>query len=350
MPTIWTRKDLETVNGYTPGEQPKNRELIKLNTNENPYGPSPRVGETLSALSADSLRLYPDPVATQLRQKASEVYDVPPEWIIAGNGSDEVLAMLLRCAVSPGEKVLMVYPTYSLYPILAQIAGGAPESIDLREDQSLPESLAECRARVLFLANPNSPIGTVFPQEAIEGLCEKGDKIVAVDEAYADFAGVTSLPLLRKYENIVVFRTLSKSYSLAGVRLGLAFCRGEIREAMFKVKDSYNVNRITQELAIAALRDPEHMEQNVSKIVATRKRLRDALESLGFEVPQSGANFLFAKPPQGNARRIQNALREKGILVRFFNAHALDNGLRITIGTDDEIDRLIQTLKEIMAT
>jgi len=341
----WTRLDLKDVEGYVPGEQPQMARLVKLNTNENPYPPSPLVKETFDKFSVESLRLYPDPMMTELRKTASDVYGVAADWIIGGNGSDEILSMLLRCAVSPKEKVWTVYPTYSLYPILVRIAGGEPASMDLKDDGALPAGLADVPGRLLLLANPNPPLGTVYSLQEIEQLCLAQNKIIAVDEAYADFAGVSAISLLEKYENLVVIRTFSKSYSLAGVRLGLAFCRGEIRDAMLKVKDSYNVNRLTQALGIAALKDQACLRQNVAKIVKTRKRLTESLEELGFTVFPSGGNFVFAKPPGRNAREVFEKLRSQGVLVRYFPVRRLDDGLRITVGTEPEIERLLEILQ-----
>lgn len=321
------------------------RRLVKLNTNENPYPPSPLVERAFREMSVESFRLYPDPMMRELRQAASEVYGVSADWIIGGNGSDEILSMILRCSVSPQDTVWMVYPTYSLYPILVQIAGGKPESLDLKDDGALPEELFGVHGRMLLLSNPNPPWGTVYLQEEIERLCRSQDKIIVVDEAYADFAGVSAIPLLSKYENLVVSRTFSKSYSLAGVRLGLAFCRGEIRDAMLKVKDSYNVNRLTQSLGTAALRDQPYLHGNVAKIIRTRERLASSLREIGFEVYPSGGNFVFAKPPAGKAREVFERLRAEGVLLRYFPVRRLQDGFRITVGTESEIDTLLDALK-----
>ncbi|RMG60170.1 MAG: histidinol-phosphate transaminase [Deltaproteobacteria bacterium] len=342
------RENILRMAGYVPGEQPRGGKVIKLNTNENPYPPSPRVLEAIRSSLDESLRLYPQPTADDLREKAAEVYGLPPECIIAGNGSDELLTMLVRVFVGEGEKVVYPTPTYTLYETLAEIQGGGTVEVPFPSDFSLPAGLAESEGKVLFLANPNSPSGTLVPTDQVRRLAESFRGIVVVDEAYADFAGETSIPLVRDLENVVVLRTFSKSFSLAGIRLGLAFGNPGVIEQMMKVKDSYNVNRLTQVAGIAALEDLEWMKENVRKVVRTRERMTEKLKEMGFTVLPSRANFVFARREGEYLKNLYEGLKERGILVRFFDTPSLRDALRITVGTDEEVDLFLEELASLL--
>jgi histidinol-phosphate aminotransferase len=343
----YRRKILEGVEGYVPGEQPKFDNIVKLNTNENPYPPSPKVVEAIRSLTADQLRKYPDPVFTELRRTAANVYGYPDEsWVIAGNGMDELLAMAIRAFTDPGDTILSCYPTYILYETLALLHGAKPLLVDLDDQFQLPESFYSTKARLCFIPRPNSPSGVCAPKADIERLCNTFDGIVAIDEAYADFADDTCMDLARKYDNCIVMRTFSKAYSLASMRIGVAVANPAIIAEFMKTKDSYNLNLASQVAAVAALDDQVHMLANAAKIKTTRARLIAELRRIGFVVPDSQANFILAQwNGTPSAKTIFEKLREQAIVVRYFSSRRLDNALRITVGTDEEIDKLLSAIR-----
>ena len=347
-PSEWLRPAVRGVAAYVPGEQPAaGRRVVKLNTNENPYPPSPAVLDALRAAADGTIRLYPDPEAQALRARASAVYGVPAHHILAGNGSDELLALILRATIDPGARVAFAVPTYSLYETLVAVQGGDTVCIDYPDDWSIPPSLASARARVTFLCNPNSPSGTSVPRRDVESLARAVAGILVVDEAYVDFADEDAMTLVGRLPSVVVLRTLSKSFSLAGMRAGLVFGHPELLAGVRTVRDSYNVNRLTQLAAEAALSDLPHMRANVARIRTTRSRLTTALEQLGYEVPPSSANFVLARRPGIDQAPVAAALSERGVLVRHFAIKRLQDALRITVGTDDEIDTLLGHLRNI---
>ncbi len=346
----YQRALLADVEGYVPGEQPKIPNIIKLNTNENPYPPSPRVMEALRGLSGDALRKYPDPVSFGFRRACAERYGCEgPEWVVAGNGMDELLAIVLRTFVDPGDTVISTYPTYILYETLAQLHGAKCTLVDLDDAFQLPEFFYAIKGRLCFLPRPNSPSGVCVPLADVERLCQSFDGIVVIDEAYADFADDTCMDFPKRFENAIVMRTFSKSYSLAGARIGAAVARPEIIAEFMKTKDSYNMNAVSQALGLAAMQDYDYMRANVAKVRATRDRLRIALTAMGFVVPPSQSNFLLAQwGGAPDARAIFEQLRDRAILVRYFPVRRLDNALRISIGTEDEADALLRALGEII--
>jgi histidinol-phosphate aminotransferase len=338
------------MEGYVPGEQPQDRRYIKLNTNENPYPPSPRVLEALRQAATDDLRLYPDPSARDLRAKAAEVYGVPPDQIVAGNGSDDLLAMLFRACVDAGASPEVAYPvpTYSLYDTLAQIQGTSPTRVPFDADFALPiEALLAAGARLNLICNPNSPSGTFTPVSTIANFARRAKGVVVVDEAYVDFAHESALSLLASCPNVVVLRTFSKSFSLAGMRIGLAFGSRALVSELNKVKDSYNLDRLSLVAARAALEDLPWMRANVEKIREARAVLARELGELSFRIPPSEANFLFATHPKLDGADLYRALRERGILVRHFSTPALSNALRITVGTREQNDALVAALRTL---
>ncbi len=348
---MFFRESISAMSGYTPGEQPKDRPFIKLNTNENPYPPSAAVKAAIAALDLDRLNRYPRPTADGVRDAIGELYDVSRNWVLAGNGSDDILTIVMRCFVDQGGLIAYPDPTYSLYPVLAAIQGAGTVEIPLESDFSLPRNLLKkaAGASLLFLARPNAPTGVAYPLAAVERLCEEFDGIVLIDEAYADFAEDNCIGLALKYDNVIVSRTLSKSYSLAGVRFGYALANPELIAGMLKVKDSYNVNAVTQVVAEAAIRDQEAMLRTVALIKTTRERVAKRLAQLGFGICPSAANFLFVKPPAPLAAAAYvEALREADILVRYFSYPRTRDHARITIGTDAEMDRLIAATEAIL--
>jgi len=348
-PSDWLRPALRGVAPYVPGEQPApGRQVVKLNTNENPYPPSVAVLDALHEAIDGGLRLYPDPEARALRRQASALYGVPDSHVMVGNGSDELLALLLRAIVDPGDRVAFPVPTYSLYETLVAVQGGEAVRVEFPDDWSLPPALARTDARVTFLCNPNSPSGTVVPLADIAALAGEVRGVLVVDEAYVDFAGQHALGLVGRCPNVLVLRTFSKSFSLAGLRCGLAFGDPALLAGLHTVKDSYNVNRLTQAAATAALADAPTMRANVARIRATRTRLTAALERLGYGVPPSQANFVLACRRGVDQAPVAAALAQRGVLVRHFATPRLRDALRITVGTDDECDVLLRALAALV--
>jgi histidinol-phosphate aminotransferase len=344
------RPNIAAMRGYIPGEQSSDPGFIKLNTNENPYPPSPKVYSALRKAVNASLRLYPEPLSDSLRSAAAGVYGVTPSNIIVGNGSDELLSILLRCFVSPQDRVAFPVPTYSLYDALIEIQDGASIPVDFPPDFSLPEALPEQNAALTLLCNPNAPSGTLISLAEIDKLARAVSGILAVDEAYIDFAeseGASAIPLIRQLPNLVVLRTLSKSFSLAGMRIGLGFGSEEIIAGMMKVKDSYNVNRLSMTAATAALQDLAWMNRNVRRIQRSRKKLMAALKRLGYSVYPSHANFILARKAGHNLKGVYEELKRRKILVRYFDVTGLQDCLRITVGAPSEIGALLKELATI---
>ncbi len=344
----YARKHLTSVKSYIPGEQPTDGAYIKLNTNENPYPPSPRVFEAIARVNGGEMRRYPDAVWRGLRAKISDVYGVGAEQVFVGNGSDEVLSLLIRTFVDPGEKVVYMYPTYVLYETLADINAVEYQQVELDDDFDIPAEAFEKEGKIFFVANPNSPTGRPVPIEAIERLCDSFPGIVIADEAYADFGNSSCIKMLKDRRNLVVLRTFSKSFSLASIRVGFAMASKELIGDLMKTKDSYNVNLLSQVAAEAALKDIEYMRESVKKITKTRERLTAGLHKMGFDVYPSESNFLLARPPDGNARKMYEELKRRKILVRYFPLRRLEDRLRITIGTDVEIDALLRELEDFL--
>jgi histidinol-phosphate aminotransferase len=344
----FARKHLADVKGYVPGEQPREEGFIKLNTNENPYPPSPRVLDALREVNGERMRKYPDPVFRRLREKIAHTYGVGVDQIFVGNGSDEALSLLVRTFVDPSEKVLFTYPTYILYETLARLNAVGHEAVELDENFDLPEEVFRRSGKLFFLANPNSPTGKPVSREVIKRLCNSFPGLVATDEAYADFSDCTSIPILNECPNLIILRTFSKSFSLASIRVGFALAKEELIADLMKTKDSYNVSLLSQIAAEAAIDDIEYMRENVRKVICTRERLTGSLRKLGFIVYPSGANFILAKYPTGSAAPLYEELKKRKILVRYFPIRRLEDCLRITIGTDAEVDALLKQLSNIL--
>jgi len=337
--------------GYQPGEQPRPGErVVKLNTNENPYPPSPAVLAAIRESAGENLRLYPRPLADKARERAASVYGFTLEQVMVGNGSDELLALAVRALVDPGQAFVYPVPTYSLYPVLAQIHGAKAVEIPFPADFSLPAELFDRTEPLVILCNPNAPTGTLVPRSQVRRLAESLTGVLVVDEAYVDFAEEDALALARELENVIVLRSLSKSFSLAGLRVGLAFGSAALIDGLIKVKDSYNVDALAAAGAEAALSDVEHMRANVAKVKATRARLTAGLQELGLRPLPSQSNFVFVRCRRGRARSLYRKLKERGILVRYFDDPYVDDGLRISVGTDAEVDQLLRELARILAT
>lgn len=340
------RKSVQELTAYTPGEQPQVAGLVKLNTNENPYPPSPAVTRVLRGFAAEDLRLYPDPMCSALRARIAAISGCTADQVFVGNGSDEVLRLATRAFTQPGGAVASFDPSYSLYPVLAAAEEVAFRPVSLPAGFGWAEPPDNLAASLFFLANPNAPTGMFYPMEAIRAFCRRFPGVVLVDEAYVAFAeGRDCLALARELPNVLVCRTLSKSFSLAGLRIGYAIGSAALIGALYKLKDSYNVDRLAQALALAALGDLPWMEDNARRIVATRQRLAAELEKRGFEIVPSAANFLFVAPPAGtSAADLFAALRRQNILVRYFPAGRTANYLRVSIGTDAQMDAFLAAL------
>jgi histidinol-phosphate aminotransferase len=339
------------MHGYVPGFQPDDiASWIKLNTNENPYPPSPRVTEAIRAeLGSDgaSLRTYPSASSQKLREVAGLLYGFDPSWIIMANGSDEVLNNLIRACASQGEDIGYAHPSYSYYSTLAEIQGAAVCTYGLTESYKIEAFPEYYHGKIFFLTTPNSPLGFAFPLDYIEDLAQNCGGLLVIDEAYADFAESNALELVKKHENVVVTRTLSKSYALAGMRLGLAIARPEIIAALDKIRDHYNLDRLAQAACVAALQDQEYFRESCRKIIDTREWFSKELSAIGYTVIPSQGNFVFASPPDRNGKRVYDGLFARKILVRLLSDPLLTHGLRISIGTREEMEATLAALKDI---
>jgi histidinol-phosphate aminotransferase len=343
------RSSIQALAGYVPGEQPRaGARVIKLNTNENPYPPSPRVMDAVRAVPPHALQRYPQPMADDFRAAASQVLGVPKDAILAGNGSDDILTIATRTFLEPGDALAYPEPTYSLYPVLARLQDATIVTVPWGAGYSLPiDALVRSGARAIYLANPNAPTGTKVPVAEVEALAKAFDGALLVDEAYVDFADDHCLALALALPNVVVSRTFSKAYSLAGVRFGFAVSRPETIAEMAKVKDSYNCDALSIAAAAAAIADQDYARSTWVKIRAERARMTAALEGLGWKVLPSQANFVLATPPGGRAAQLHAGLKAAGVLVRYFGLPGLDDKLRITVGTSDDTDALVTALDGI---
>ena len=344
------RPAVDTLQPYVPGRQPPaGARIVKLNTNENPYPPSPRAMAALAALDGDELRRYPDPSSREFRDAAAETLDVDPAWILAGNGSDDVLTMLVRSITGPGRPVVYPAPTYVLYRTLAGIQEAPVVEVPFGDDFALPvAALAEAGGALTFVANPNSPSGTAAPKSTLASLADSLDGLLVIDEAYVAFAEADALDLVRRRSNVVVLRTLSKSHGLAGLRLGYAVAPPAVVEALGKVKDSYNVGAVANRVGAAAIRDTTYAQRTAGRIVESRRRLTGRLREMGCRVWPSQANFLLVRPPGGDAAGVHRRLEAAGVLVRYFDEPALAEALRITVGADEENAALLDALRRIL--
>jgi len=339
----FAREAIQKIAGYAPGEQISGRRIIKLNTNECPYPPSPKCGEALASFDWQALHLYPNPTAASLRQCAARLFGFDPDEILCGNGSDDLLTIALRTFVDAGQGFAYTEPSYSLYPVLAELQGARKIPVQLTDDVfDLPSNVVEqaADAKVLMLARPNAPTGNSFAMADMCRLCEQFQGVVWIDEAYADFADDNCLELVHRYPNVIVSRTFSKSYALAGLRLGMAFADKAIIAEMNKLKDSYNTDRFAQCIGEAALMDQRYLRENVAKIRATRQRSAEFFTANGCQVLPSQTNFLMIRPAHKTAARLFSELREEGILVRYFALPRIDGLIRVTIGTDAQMDEL----------
>jgi len=338
---------------YVPGEQPKLTNLVKLNTNENPYGPSPKVIEALKAEAADSLRLYPDPNSDALKAAIADTYHLNPNQVFVGNGSDEVLAHVFQALLKHDKPLLFPDITYSFYPVYCGLYDIDYQTIPLAEDFSINiDDYARPNGGIIF-PNPNAPTGIPLPLAKVEMLLQRNpESVVVIDEAYVDFGTESAVGLINQYPNLLVTHTLSKARSLAGLRVGYALGAPDLIEALIRVKDSFNsypIDRFASAGAIAAIQDVEYFNKTCSQVMATRDTLVQDLTELGFEVLPSGANFIFAKHPAWDGAELTAKLRERSIIVRHFKSPSrISPYLRITIGTDEQSKLLIAALSDIL--
>ena len=328
------------MTGYVPGEQPQEIEYCKLNTNENPYSASPAVARAIAEAIARGLSRYPHPMADPFRRRAAGVLDIEPDWILCGNGSDDLLTIVTRAFVGEGQLVRLPYPSYVLYKTLARLQGALSEEVRFEPDWSLPDSFGSASdgLRLAFLPNPNSPSGTVVPAKRILRIVDRLPCPLVVDEAYADFADANCLDLVRQDERILVLRTMSKSYSLAGIRFGYLVAQPHVIQQLAKVKDSYNCDALSIAAATAAIGDQEWLAQNRAKIIATRRKLTDRMRELGFVTIESQANFTWNVHPEKPLKPLYEQLRRERILVRYMDYPDWGDGLRISVGTDEQME------------
>ncbi len=337
---------------YVPGEQPKLANLIKLNTNENPYGPSPRALEAIRAAADESLKLYPDPNADALKRAVAGLHGLTPQQVFVGNGSDEVLAHVFLGLLKHERPVLFPDISYSFYPVYCGLYQIDYETVALDDDFSIRGSdYARPNGGIVF-PNPNAPTGRMLSLDEIGDILRANpDSVVVIDEAYVDFGGESAIPLIADHPNLLVVHTFSKSRSLAGLRVGFAVGQPELIEALERVKNSFNsypLDRLAIAGAVAAIEDREHFETTRRAVIATREKLVADLSALGFEVIPSAANFVFARHPLHDAEKSALALRQRSIIVRHFKAPRIDQFLRITVGTDAQCEALIAALTEIL--
>ena len=348
MPKSFVRKALQGFTPYVPGEQPPDEEgWIKLNTNESPLPPSPSAIAAIKAAADDSLRLYPSPIASPAREAIARHLGVAPQRVTVGNGGDELIELCFRAFAGAGDSVAFPTPTYPLFEPLCRMHEATPSRHPTEHFDELPPSFGLDPAPLKFIVNPNSPTGALFDLAAVEAAVAVSSGVVAVDEAYVDFAPRSAIELLDRHENMLLLRTFSKSYSLAGMRIGFALGSQDLIEALNSVKDSYSLDRLAIVAAAAAIEDEAHHRLVIDEVVGNRSQLEGALTKLGFEVVPSAANFVFAQPPRP-AAEVAAALRERKILVRHYDREPIAGWIRITVGTREQHGKLLAAFKEIL--
>jgi histidinol-phosphate aminotransferase len=346
----YVRPEIEAMSGYVPGEQPQAGKFIKLNTNENPYPSSPAVVRAIEAALKAGLARYPDPMAGAFRRRAAELLGVEPDWILCGNGSDDILTIATRTFVGAGDFLRLPYPSYILYRTLAEIQGANAETVRFENGWSLSDEFAAPRERLrlAFLPNPNSPSGTMISPARVLELAERLPCPLLVDEAYVDFAETNCMSLVKQSDKIVVSRSLSKSYALAGLRFGYVVAQPPLIREMEKVKDSYNCDALSIAGATAAIDDRAWLADTRARILATRRRLTDGMRNLGFDAVDSQANFVWCTHPSQPVEPLYQRLKNERILVRYMQYPKWGDGLRISVGTDDQIDALLGILARLI--
>ena len=343
------RDNIEKMKGYEPGFQPKSSDVIKLNTNENPYPPSPAVLKVITDIKPENLRRYPDPKANVFREAAAKINGVEPDWIMSCNGGDELLKMAFTAFCDRKRAVAYPVPTYSLYPVLANIQNCRAVEVPFDEEFNLPAKLARVKSALTIVCNPNAPSGTLIPAQELAELAAEIKGVLLIDEAYVDFAEKTCVELVRQFENVIILRSLSKGYSLAGLRFGYAIARPAIIDGLLKVKDSYNADALSILAATAAINDKDYFKEIIDKVKAERARLTEKLRESGFKMPESSSNFIFVEHQECKAKMIFEKLVERNIYVRYWDLPGIDNKLRISVGTPEQNNTLLSALKEIVS-
>ncbi|MHC4104761.1 MAG: histidinol-phosphate transaminase [Planctomycetota bacterium] len=343
------RKNIEKVKGYEPGFQPKETDVVKLNTNENPYPPSPAALQVLAEISPEQLRRYPDPFGNEFRQAAAEINSVRSEDIMCCNGGDDLLTMAFRAFCDKNHPVAYPVPTYSLYRVLAKLQNCEAIEISFDAEFNLPAKLAHTNAALTIVCNPNAPSGSIISIDELASLADELSGILLIDEAYVDFAEANCTQLIKRFDNVIILRSVSKGYGLAGMRFGYAIAQSNLIKGLMKVKDSYNVDAVALAVATAAIKDQKYFSETTEKVKKARGLLIEQLGDLGFEVPQSHANFVLARCKNFKAGEIFDKLKERRIYVRYFDLPGLEDKLRITVGTGEQNNKLISALKEILS-
>jgi histidinol-phosphate aminotransferase len=346
----YVRPEIARMAGYVPGEQPQAGKFIKLNTNENPYPPSSRVVRAIQQAAEAGLTRYPDPMADAFRIRAAKLWGVDKDWILCGNGSDDILTILTRAMVGSGQSLRLPYPSYILYRTLAELQGVAFEEIHFQPDWTLGANFGQAGEdlKLAFLPNPNSPSGTYIPPAQVLALAESLPCPLLVDEAYADFAEENCVALVKQSDRVMVSRTLSKAYGLAGLRFGYLIAQPQIIHELAKVKDSYNCDALSIAGATAAIDDESWLEDNRRRVLATRTILEEGMRGLGFLVEPSQANFVWCTNPDRPLKPLYDGLKSRQILVRYMNYPNWGEGLRISIGTDEQVDACLQILRSLI--
>lgn len=343
------RENIEKAKGYEPGFQPKQTDVVKLNTNENPYPPTPAVVKVLAEIGPEQLRRYPDPEGSVFRATAAEVNGVQSEYIMCCNGGDELLTIALRAFCDERRPVVYPVPTYSLYPVLANLQNCKAIEIPFDSEFNLPAKLAETSASLTIVCNPNAPTGSFVSASELASLADKISGVLLIDEAYVDFAEANCAALVKDFDNVIILRSMSKGYALAGIRFGYGIAQPTLIKGLLKVKDSYNVDAVAIVAATAAIKDQKYFKQTIEKVKAERKRLTEQLRNLGFDVPDSSANFVLAKCKNRKAVEVYEKLKQRNIYVRYFAYPELKDKLRISIGTSEQNDKLLSALKDILS-
>ena len=343
------RDNIEKIKGYEPGFQPRQGDVIKLNTNENPYPPSPAVMKVLAEIGPERLRRYPDPLGTEFRLAAAEVNGVEPENIMCCNGGDDLLTIAFRAFCDQDRPVAYPVPTYSLYPVLAKLQNCEAVEEPFDGEFNLPAKLAKTNAPLTIVCNPNAPSGSFIGVDEMASLADELHGVLLIDEAYVDFAPANCTALVRDFGNVIILRSMSKGYSLAGLRFGYAIARPDLIAGLMKVKDSYNVDAVAIAAAAAAIKDREYFKETTEKVKKDREVLIEQLRALKFEVPASSANFVLAAGKNCKASEIYDRLVQRNIYIRYFDLPGLSDKLRITVGTRQQNEILISALKEILS-
>jgi len=343
------RDNIEKIKGYESGFQPRSVDIIKLNTNENPYLPSPQAVEVLSKINVEQLRRYPDPVGTAFREAAAEVHGVRPENIMCCNGGDDLLTIAFRAFCDENRPVAYPVPTYSLYPVLANLQNCQALEVPFDQEFNLPVELTKTNAALTIVCNPNAPSGSFISVGELASLADELSGVLLIDEAYADFADENCAGLVKDFDNVIILRSLSKGYGLAGLRFGYAIAPAGLISGLMNVKDSYNVDAVAIAVATAAIKDQEYFNQTTENVKKAREFLTAQLRALKFEVQRSYSNFVLAETKRCKARVIYDKLVQRNIYVRYFDLPGLENKLRITVGTQEQNDKVILALKEILS-